>query len=82
MSPLGGTHICFRQIIFLVLPQKLPGDCHPSSRVSAAESKRQVWAILENSRVDFLHSIRDVAVMPWPFHVPGKQSLGDNASSK
>ena len=36
MNPLGGTHICFWQIIFHVLPPRFWGDCHPSSRVAVA----------------------------------------------
>ena len=36
MNPLGGTHICFWQIFFLVLPPRFWGDCHPSSRVAVA----------------------------------------------
>ena len=33
---LGEAHICFWQIFFLVLPPRLQGDCHPSSRVAIA----------------------------------------------
>ena len=36
MNPLGGTHICFWQIFFLVLPPRFWGDCHPSSHVTVA----------------------------------------------
>ena len=36
MNPLGGTLICILHIIFQVLPPRLQGDCHPSSRVSTA----------------------------------------------
>ena len=36
MNPLGGTHICFWQIFFLVLPPRFWGDCRPSSRVAVA----------------------------------------------
>ena len=36
MNPLGGTLICILHIIFQVLPPRLQGDCHPSSRVTVA----------------------------------------------